>query len=268
MAENNDNGGWIKIHRSIRENWVFKNERWFKWWCIMLMEANFKDEKFLLGYDFHTIKRGQIAHSLRSWAVIFSANTKTVRRFFSVLENDKMIVKETIGKGVQSTTLITIEKYDDYQGGVDTNSTTNSTTSSTTRETRNVDTIEEGKEVKEVKKKEYSEAIHNCFHNCLEFFDVDLKPQKGKEDSWLDTIEKLNRIEKITFHQIETVVKGIRADDFWQKNFLSLAKLRKKNKDGIMYVVVFSKHLKNSRNGRKEQVSEISKSIRAENGNR
>ena len=59
-------------------------------------------------------------------------------------------------------------------------------------------------------------------------------------------------IKKIKYHFniIQKITKYIREDDFWSKNLLSLAKLRKKNSDGIMYVVVFNEHLKTKTNGK------------------
>lgn len=90
--------------------------------------------------------------------------------------------------------------------------------------------------------KVYSDEVHNSFNNCLSYFPEHLHP-KNKE-SWLDTIEKLNRIDGIPFNQIEHIVKKTRDNDFWSKNFLSITKLRKKNKDDIMFVVVFNEQIK------------------------
>lgn len=95
--------------------------------------------------------------------------------------------------------------------------------------------------------KVYSKEIHTCYENCLNSFDLHLHPKN--KNTWLSTIEKLERIDKIPFNHIERIVELIRKDDFWSKNFLSLPKLRKKNKDGLMYVVVFNEYLKTKHNG-------------------
>lgn len=113
-------------------------------------------------------------------------------------------------------------------------------------------------------KKAYSKEVHTCYNNCLEYFPTELKPTTVQVPKWTETIDKLNRIDKVEFHQIETVVRRIRADDFWAKNFLSINKLRKKNKEGIMFIVVFSQYLKSNPNGKREQLSQITSSIRAE----
>ena len=92
--------------------------------------------------------------------------------------------------------------------------------------------------------KVYSKEIHDCFNSCLSFFDSHLHPKNS--NSWLETIDLLNRIDKIPFDLIIEIVKKTRQDDFWAKNFLSLTKLRKNNPDGVKYIVVFNEKIKNN----------------------
>ena len=96
------------------------------------------------------------------------------------------------------------------------------------------------------KNKVYSKEVNDCLNNCLNYFPIHLQPKNIS--SWLDTIEKLNRIDNIPFEIIEEIVKKTREDNFWSKNFLSLNKLRQKNKDGIYYSIVFNEQIK-SKNG-------------------
>jgi len=87
---------------------------------------------------------------------------------------------------------------------------------------------------------DFSQAVYNCYNSLKNFFPEDLQPKNSTEkNNWLETIEKLNRIDNWEFKNIEAIVYKTRADDFWQKNFLSLTKLRKKDKSGIMYINVF-----------------------------
>jgi len=103
----------------------------------------------------------------------------------------------------------------------------------------------ETKDEIEVESNVYSKEVNDCFENCLKYFDEHLKPKNEKQkNNWLDTIDKLNRIEKIEFHLIQKIVKKAREDDFWSTNFLSLPKLRKKNPEKIMYIVVFYEKFK------------------------
>jgi len=97
-------------------------------------------------------------------------------------------------------------------------------------------------------KKVYSKEIHSTLSECLKYFPIHLHPKK--EDTWLDTIDKLHRIDKLPLNNIIEVVKNTRADSFWSKNFLSLTKLRK-TKDGIKYIIIFNEQTKNNGTSKK-----------------
>jgi len=107
--------GYVSLHRRIREHWICDNPVYFRSWLFMLMITNYKEGKLLLGGNVYTIKRGQSSLSVRSWALELGMSTKAVETFFRLLESDGMIKKSVIGKGKHSTTLITIENYDQYQ---------------------------------------------------------------------------------------------------------------------------------------------------------
>lgn len=51
---------------------------------------------------------------------------------------------------------------------------------------------------------------------------------RGKIETWAEHIEKLRRIDGRTPQQIEYMIRWVQADDFWQANILSTAKLREK----------------------------------------
>ena len=116
--------GWIKIHRQIEDHWVFENPVYLKRWLTILMKANHSDRKINLGYDLIDINSGQCAYSLRTWSAIFECGTKQTTKFFDMLENDGMIKRETIGSGKQSTTLINISNYEQFQTIKETQGTT------------------------------------------------------------------------------------------------------------------------------------------------
>lgn len=115
-------------------------------------------------------------------------------------------------------------------------------------EIKDIDVIfEEVKKEKssEEKEKDYSEDVFECMRNCLVYFPNDLHPTNEKDvDNWLDTIEKLNRLEHLQFSDIELLVKSARQDPFWSKNFLSITKLRRKDKDKVPYWKVFKEKFK------------------------
>lgn len=63
-------------------------------------------------------------------------------------------------------------------------------------------------------------------------------------ENWADVYEKLIRIDKRTGKEIAAVCRWARGNDFWCSNFLSPAKLRKKNRDGVLYFDVFNNRMK------------------------
>lgn len=134
--------GWIKLHRPIRDHWIWSDAVKFQWWLIMIFECSFKDSKMILGSKLYDVKRGQSTNSIRRWAELFGVGTKSVMNFFKILESENMIKKETLGTGKNSTTLITIVNYENYQSKEE--------TLTTTQGKRKGGTLEESKESKEV----------------------------------------------------------------------------------------------------------------------
>lgn len=122
-------------------------------------------------------------------------------------------------------------------------------------------------EVQVKKVKTFSPSVYNCLDNCLKYFPNHLHPKNNK--SWLDTIEKLERIDNIPLAVIEEVVKKTRQDSFWSKNFLSINKLRSKDKNGVMYISVFAENIKsnnkNLNSGQNEEYQSYTSEIRRNN---
>ncbi len=92
----------------------------------------------------------------------------------------------------------------------------------------------------------FSEEVNSLFNSVVIFFDENCRPKNEKEKSkWLDTLDKLIRIEKHSPEHIQNIVKRTRMDDFWRPNFLTINKLRKNNPEGISYFTVFEKKMTN-----------------------
>lgn len=75
------------------------------------------------------------------------------------------------------------------------------------------------------------------------------KLKEAQKVNWIDTVDKLIRLDDFSKDEIENAVKSAFSDKFWGNNFQSLTKLRKPNKDGVMYASVFlsldSPHMRN-----------------------
>lgn len=56
---------------------------------------------------------------------------------------------------------------------------------------------------------------------------------------WCDTLDKLERLDKLTREEIRLAIWNALRDSFWKWQFHTLDKLRKTDKEGIMYVSKF-----------------------------
>lgn len=63
--------------------------------------------------------------------------------------------------------------------------------------------------------------------------------EKYINNKTLDVFDKLIRIDKYSMDDIKSAISFARNDNFWTSNFLSPAKLRNKDKNGVKYIDVF-----------------------------
>ena len=110
--------GYIKLYRKIWENdYLNSGERFTRMhaWIWLLTHANYKEGSFMKNGHMVHIKRGQLFTSIRHLSLTFGWDPKTVVRFLGYMEMEKMITVT----GMQRGTLITINKYNDYQASDD-----------------------------------------------------------------------------------------------------------------------------------------------------
>jgi len=80
--------GWIKIHRSILNHWLYTEKRKFskfEAWQDLLLNVNFSDAKTIIKGKLYDVKRGQSILSLDSWSKRWNWDKSSVRRFFNLL---------------------------------------------------------------------------------------------------------------------------------------------------------------------------------------
>lgn len=112
-TNNSDNAkpqGYIALHRALREHWIWEDPVKFQWWVDIIMECNYTDRTVNIGGKLINCKRGESLNSLKTWAKRWMVDTGKVRRFFKLLEKDRMI--ETVS--VVKTTRLKVCNYDTY----------------------------------------------------------------------------------------------------------------------------------------------------------
>lgn len=105
--------GWIKLHRKITDNPMWKSEPFTKSqaWIDLILLANFKRSYFYKRGIRVDIERGQLGRSEVELSDRWKWSRTKVRRFLNVLENEHQIekVKNNL------TLIVTIKNYDEYQ---------------------------------------------------------------------------------------------------------------------------------------------------------
>jgi hypothetical protein len=112
--QENYSSGWVKFYRSITKHWLWPKQRALtklEAWMLILLETNHEPERFNIGFSVYECQRGEKLYSLDTWAKMFNWNKSKVRRFFAMLQKDKMIEL----KSEQKTTRLTVCNYDIYQ---------------------------------------------------------------------------------------------------------------------------------------------------------
>jgi hypothetical protein len=91
------------------------------------------------------------------------------------------------------------------------------------------------------------ELLRNVY-KLFDFEIIDCLTEIQKE-KWLDTINKLNRIDKYEYSEIQNTIIWGRNDEFWKSNFHSILGLRKKT-NGISKFFQINKKMNYERNGK------------------
>jgi hypothetical protein len=129
--------GWIKLHRKIEKHWIWDNPLYLRAWIHCLFRANFEDSKVLIGSKIYIAERGSFYTSLGNFGKETGISTQQVRTFWKLLEEDKMINKES----TSTATKIIVCKYEDYQIVQQTNN------KRTTNEQQQIKNLKKEKEV-------------------------------------------------------------------------------------------------------------------------
>lgn len=106
--------GWVKIHRSLREHFLYSFDEPEKSlaWIDILLSVNHSDTKVMIKAQSIIVLRGQMAVSQVSLQKRWKWSQNKVKRFLKLLKKEGMIDFEAN----ELTTLITVCNYDDYQG--------------------------------------------------------------------------------------------------------------------------------------------------------
>lgn len=242
--------GWIKIHRKLIDWEWYTDSKMVHLLFHLITKANHKDAK----WRGVSIRRGQLITGLDKLKTQTGISTQSLRTCL-----DRLIsTGEVTSKSTNKYRVITIVNYDSYQLNDSANKQATSKLTSNQQSTNNQLTANKKEKKKKNEKNEKNEKnnkeytpkvfggdIHSVYDSIVSMFPESTQPKTQNQiDNWKNEIRKLIEIDKIDEYSIIHIVKTVREDSFWSKNFLTIMKLRQKDKDGITYVVKFTEQFK------------------------
>lgn len=157
------NSNWVKINRSIFDNFIWKKNTPFDYrsaWIDLILLANHEDGEFLTSRgELIKVPRGAHFTSIRSLSERWHWSKQSVVHFLHILCDAQMITQ----CGTKSGTLLCLVNYSEYQGGKDTGRYTNKDTMWYTNEDTNEDTGGVRTRIEEEKNERIEEAFSSSF---------------------------------------------------------------------------------------------------------
>lgn len=111
MADALNNEGWVKLHRKLLDNPRSSDPAWLAVWIYLLLRANHKPGKAILGKHVVHVKAGQTVTGRKKIAESTGLSEKVVRRILNELKMDQQIGQE----GNRICSIITILNWESYQ---------------------------------------------------------------------------------------------------------------------------------------------------------
>jgi len=102
---------WISLHRRLRSSGIYKDSQAVHLWVHLLLSANHKDKKVLVGNGFVEIKTGQLLTGRKALSKATGINESKIFRLLKLFESDRQIEQQKTTK----YTVISIVKYSQYQ---------------------------------------------------------------------------------------------------------------------------------------------------------
>lgn len=226
--------GWISIHRTIRDHWLYQEKRVFskyEAWLDLLMDANHQKNKFVFDGKLVEVDRGQRITSIRQLAERWRWSRTKVTDFLTLLEKDGMVVRKSDSK----KTLITIVNYDFYQKTDDKKSHSSATekpqksTNNNDKTMINNDNNKKDNTSGKSKKRIYPDDDSNKKLAVLLFRKIS-QNQNIKEpdlDNWANTIRLTIESDKRAGKEVQDMIVWATQDEFWKGVVLSASSLRR-----------------------------------------
>lgn len=235
--------GYIKLYRRFTEASFYKNPVISRVALHCLLRANFRDKKSSVKYQEVVVCRGQLLTGRETLARELGLSRQNIRTALVFLKKAEFLTIEP----THHYSVITIIKYEDYQG-VPENQPTNQPTSNphlthnqptsnpqvtTTKEVKNLRSKERKKRSKDSPEKaspafpDTSPEIRLGKYLFEKLQTRNPKEKKPNFQRWGMAVDLMLREDNRTIIEIQQVIDWCQADEFWRNNIASTEKLRK-----------------------------------------
>ena len=218
--------GWIKIHRKILDWEWYQDKYVFSVFIHLLLTANYENKRWQ-GIE---VKQGQIITSVQSLLIGLNKNpknpqitTQNIRTALTKLKSTNEITIKTTSK----YTIITINKYKDYQ------EVTNKVTNNQQTTNKQLTTTKEYKNIKNIRNKTYTsenlsleqvaEKINQAFNIYLGRKFKGIDSFKNNLEYWLEIYEP---------KEIARAIENSKYDSFFKDKLTPVLLFRRKNPRG------------------------------------
>lgn len=143
-----DNGGWIKLHRKITNNWIWEDPEKLRAWLDILLMVNHENRQIPYNGHIITIKAGQKLTSLAKLSERWGWSRNRVDRFLRLLSEAEMVTANRTPNG----TVLTVVNWAFFQDARDSDeatvgaaneATVGATVGAQTRMNKNVKNVQE-----------------------------------------------------------------------------------------------------------------------------
>lgn len=237
--------GWISLHRKILEHPFFQEKRSFskfEAWIDLLLLANHKDNKFILGNELIEVERGSFITSELKLMDRWGWSKTKVRSFLKLLENDSMIVKKSDTK----KTTITLCNYNDYQESETTKEpqknrkeTAREPQKDTNNNVNNDNNVNNENKKDSPRKSKPTYDIDSDEMKLVDFFISEIRKNNPdfrdpNKQTWSHDFKLIIVNDKRDKKEVSQLIRWVQQDDFEKANVLSPAKLRKRYDNLVM----------------------------------
>ena len=169
--------GWIKLHRKILDNAIFKNDKLFRVFMYLLLKAGHSEREQLLGDSIVQLKSGQWATGRKAISRDTGLTEQNVRTAITKLEKLGILTIKVTSK----YSIFSIANWDNYQQD---NQQVTKCQPTSNQQVTTIKNVKNDKNDKNIKKTKFSDLQQEAFDHFW-----DLYPKKVAKPSALKSFK-------------------------------------------------------------------------------